>query len=125
VRVEAGGRPAITVFRRRKVWAAHDPPLSLLEAELRTGRTHQIRVHLTHLGHPLAGDDKYGAFDWNRALARSGLKRMFLHACRLSFVHPVSGVPVTLESPLPVELRAFLEALGEPTASATGGATHA
>ena len=73
VRVEAGaGQAARTVFHRRKVWAGADPPVSLLEAELHTGRTHQIRVHLTHLGFPLAGDDKYGDFAWNKTAGQAG-----------------------------------------------------
>src|SRR6266436_298083 len=81
VRVEReAGRHARTVFHRHTVWPDADPPVSLLEAELHTGRTHQIRVHLTHLGFPLAGDDKYGDFAWNKTLAKEGLKRMFLHA---------------------------------------------
>ncbi|MGE5170692.1 MAG: RluA family pseudouridine synthase, partial [Rudaea sp.] len=80
VRVEASGRQATTIFRLERGWPSHDPPLALLEAELKTGRTHQIRVHLAHLGHALAGDDKYGDFAWNRELAGEGLKRMFLHA---------------------------------------------
>ena len=105
------GREAITTFRRLQVWRDHDPPLALLEAELLTGRTHQIRVHLTHLGFPLAGDDKYGDFAWNKTLARAGLKRMFLHAQRLSFAHPASGEPVTLDAPLPQDLAAFLSTL--------------
>ena len=71
VRVDAAGRLARTIFRRVKVWPQRDPPVALLEAELETGRTHQIRVHLTHLGFPLAGDDKYGDFAWNKALARA------------------------------------------------------
>jgi 23S rRNA pseudouridine955/2504/2580 synthase len=82
VRVEETGRESTTIFRREKTWSDHDPPLALLEAELETGRTHQIRVHLAHIGHALAGDDKYGDFAWNRELAREGLKRMFLHARR-------------------------------------------
>ncbi|HSQ81621.1 MAG TPA: RluA family pseudouridine synthase [Casimicrobiaceae bacterium] len=113
VRVEDAGRPAITTFRRERTWPRHEPPLALLEAELETGRTHQIRVHLSHLGHPLAGDDKYGDFAWNKLLARQGLKRMFLHAARLRLMHPVSGETMTLVAPLPVELTAFLETLGE------------
>ena len=70
VRVDDGG-PGMreTIFRRRATWPDRDPPLALLEAELETGRTHQIRVHLAHLGFPLAGDDKYGDFAWNRVLA--------------------------------------------------------
>ena len=111
VRVEDAGRPAVTTFRRERTWPRHDPPLALLEAELETGRTHQIRVHLAHLGHPLAGDDKYGDFAWNKALAREGLKRMFLHAARVSFVHPASGETMTLAAALPAELAGFLEAL--------------
>ena len=112
VRVDGDtGREAITTFRRLQVWREHDPPLALLEAELLTGRTHQIRVHLTHLGFPLAGDDKYGDFAWNKALARAGLKRMFLHAQALSFAHPATGDPVALEAPLPQDLAAFLSTL--------------
>jgi 23S rRNA pseudouridine955/2504/2580 synthase len=109
VRVEHdGGQAARTVFHRRQVWANAVPPRSLLEAELHTGRTHQIRVHLTHLGFPLAGDDKYGDFPWNRELAKQGLKRMFLHAWRLSLPHPISGRVLSLESPLPADLAAFV-----------------
>ena len=112
VRVENGiGQDAETVFRRRQVWLDRDPPLALLEAELKTGRTHQIRVHLTHLGFPLAGDDKYGDFAWNKLLARDGLKRMFLHAHMLAFTHPVTGERVSLASPLPPDLAAYLERL--------------
>jgi len=112
VKVDRGGRLARTVFRRIDVWPDAVPPVSLLEAELDTGRTHQIRVHLTHLGFPLAGDDKYGDFAWNRALARQGLKRMFLHAHRIAFVHPVTGLEVVAEAPLPPDLAAFVERLG-------------
>ena len=111
VRTESGGRASTTIFRRERTWPAHDPPLALLEAELETGRTHQIRVHLAHLGHALAGDDKYGDFAWNRLLAREGLKRMFLHARRLAFRHPASGERAVVESPLPGELESFLSLL--------------
>jgi len=111
VRVERDGQHARTVFRRVRVWPAANPPLALLEAELDTGRTHQIRVHLTHLGFPLAGDDKYGDFTWNRELARAGLKRMFLHAQRFRFTHPVTGEAATIEAPLPAELARFLAGL--------------
>jgi 23S rRNA pseudouridine955/2504/2580 synthase len=112
VRVEQAGRAAVTIFRRERTWPAHDPPLALLEAELETGRTHQIRVHLAHLGHALAGDDKYGDFAWNRGLAREGLRRMFLHARRVTFAHPASGEPTTIEAPLPAELERFVANLG-------------
>ena len=105
VRVDEGGRESETIFHRRRSWPDHDPPLTLLEAELRTGRTHQIRVHLAHLGYTLAGDEKYGDFAWNKTLGKQGLRRMFLHAWKLSFTHPQSGSVVTLESPLPLDLQ--------------------
>jgi 23S rRNA pseudouridine955/2504/2580 synthase len=111
VRADSGGREARTTLRRIRVWRDLDPPVALLEAELETGRTHQIRVHLTHLGHPLAGDPKYGDFAWNRTLAKEGLKRMFLHAHRVQFRHPLSGESVALEAPLAPELQRFLDAL--------------
>ena len=111
VRVEEEGREAVTVFYRHQSWPEHDPPLALLEAELRTGRTHQIRVHLSHLGFPLAGDDKYGDFAWNRTLAKTGLKRMFLHAWKLGFDHPTTGERIDLESPLPLELASIVARL--------------
>jgi len=111
VRTESTGRASVTIFRRERTWPAHDPPLALLEAELETGRTHQIRVHLAHVGHALAGDDKYGDFAWNRALAREGLKRMFLHARRMTFKHPASGERMKMESPLPEDLSQFLNQL--------------
>jgi 23S rRNA pseudouridine955/2504/2580 synthase len=114
VRVEPSvGRMARTVFYRRRVWANASPPASLLEAELATGRTHQIRVHLTYLGFPLAGDDKYGDFAWNRELAKQGLKRMFLHAWRLSLPHPTEKRLLTVESPLPPDLAGFMARLDE------------
>lgn len=78
---------------------------SLLEVTIKTGRTHQIRVHLSHAGYPIAGDDKYGDFDLNRQLARNGLKRMFLHAWRLRLSHPVTGNPIELHAELPDELQ--------------------
>jgi 23S rRNA pseudouridine955/2504/2580 synthase len=112
VRIERdGGKMARTVFHRRRAWTRAEPPVSLLEAELHTGRTHQIRVHLTHLGFPLAGDDKYGDFAWNKVLARQGLKRMFLHAWRLSLPHPMEARRLTLQSPLPRDLEAFVAGL--------------
>jgi 23S rRNA pseudouridine955/2504/2580 synthase len=87
---------------------------SLLEAELKTGRTHQIRVHLAHLGFPILGDDKYGDFDINRRAAKGEfgprLGRMFLHAHSLQLAHPVSGVPLSIESPLPADCAQWIEA---------------
>ena len=113
VRVErTGGQRARTVFHRRQTWPDAAPPMSLLEAELHTGRTHQIRVHLTHLGFPLAGDDKYGDFAWNKALAQQGLKRMFLHAWRLALPHPArAAARLRSKSPLPPDLANFVARL--------------
>ena len=111
VRVEEDGQDAETIFHRRHTWFDRDPPLALLEADLKTGRTHQIRVHLTHLGFPLAGDDKYGDFAWNKILAKQGLKRMFLHSCSLGFVHPLSGEAMAFASPLPDDLARFVARL--------------
>jgi len=113
VAVEPDGQASHTVFELQKAWSE----FSLLRAELKTGRTHQIRVHLAHVGFPIAGDDKYGDFLRNKSLARSGLKRMFLHAACLTFAHPSSGQPVTVESPLPAELQRFINALDEPHAT--------
>ncbi len=120
VRVDREGRVAQTVFRRVETWPRHDPPLALLEAELMTGRTHQIRVHLTHIGFPLAGDDKYGDFAWNKVLAKQGLKRMFLHAHRVGFAHPDDGRAMVVESPLSHDLADFVAALDAPEDAADG-----
>lgn len=106
--VDEEGQHAHTIFRL----ARKAGEFSLLEAELKTGRTHQIRVHLAALQHPIAGDDKYGDFELNRALKKRGLKRMFLHAARLEMRHPLTGTPLKLESALPEDLRGFLDSLG-------------
>lgn len=108
VRVSDEGKPSHSIVRLVKRWRDY----SLLEVELKTGRTHQIRVHLTHLGFPLCGDDKYGDFALNKRLEGQGLRRMFLHAARLQFVHPVTGEVMAFEAPLPDELQAFIDALG-------------
>jgi 23S rRNA pseudouridine955/2504/2580 synthase len=105
VGVDREGKESQTVFRKKR--GLRD--FTLLSAELLTGRTHQIRVHLTHLGFPIAGDDKYGDFELNRALAKQGLKRMFLHAGDLEFEHPLSGEAVKLHAPLPDDLSRFLD----------------
>jgi 23S rRNA pseudouridine955/2504/2580 synthase len=83
-------------------------PMSLLAVTIKTGRTHQIRVHLASAGHPIAGDDKYGQFERNRALQKSGLKRMFLHAWRLQFNHPATGARTALQADLPPELAVLM-----------------
>jgi 23S rRNA pseudouridine955/2504/2580 synthase len=80
-------------------------PFTLLEVTIKTGRTHQIRVHLASEGHPIAGDDKYGDFEWNKELQKQGLKRMFLHAWQLRFSHPADQHAVSLLAELPAELR--------------------
>jgi 23S rRNA pseudouridine955/2504/2580 synthase len=113
VSVGRDGAPAHTVFRLRGSAGGY----SLLDAELKTGRTHQIRVHLAHLGYPIAGDDKYGDFALNKRLAREGLKRMFLHAARTVIEHPRSGAALSLGAPLPADLGHFLAALGMETAA--------
>jgi 23S rRNA pseudouridine955/2504/2580 synthase len=84
-----------------------------VEVGLETGRTHQIRVHATHAGYPLAGDDKYGDADFNEKMKQIGLKRMFLHAHQLSFTWPDTGAEFTASAPLPPELAAVLDSLGE------------
>ena len=86
---------------------------TLLEVTIKTGRTHQIRVHLQHAGHAIVGDPKYGDFEANRAMARGALKfeRMFLHARRLRFVHPASLQAIELAAPLPAECEKLIEAL--------------
>lgn len=107
VRVSPEGKPSHTVFRLLARWEH----FSLLEAELRTGRTHQIRVHCARLGFPIAGDDKYGDFELNRELAKSGLKRMFLHAWKIHFAHPLTSEDMLLTAPLPEALDGFLKKL--------------
>ncbi len=87
---------------------AFEAGFSLLEVTIKTGRTHQIRVHLSHAGHPIVGDDKYGDFELNRQLARLGFKRMFLHAWRLQLTHPVSGAAMQLQTELPPELQRWI-----------------
>ena len=107
VKVVAAGDPdgmrAITLVKVRERLAG----FTLLEVTIKTGRTHQIRVHLASQGHPIAGDDKYGDFERNKTLQKQGLRRMFLHAWRLQFSHPASGERVELHAPLPPELLSF------------------
>ena len=118
VAVHEAGQAAHTVFRLRKAWPHATPPFSLVEAELKTGRTHQIRVHLAHLEFPIAGDDKYGDFPLNKVLKKQVLKRMFLHAHQIGITHPESGKPLRFEAPLPQELDAFLTHLNNTHAAA-------
>lgn len=107
--VAEGGRRAVTHLRVRERW----PAAELLDVGLETGRTHQIRVHLAHLGHPVVGDPVYGAGwergmggrnrPWAKELARR-TPRLFLHAARLAFRHPATGEQVSFRSPLPADL---------------------
>lgn len=105
VRVSAEGKASISHFQVIKRYS----DATLLEVDLETGRTHQIRVHCQMAGHPLLGDDKYGLDDRNLAFKQRGLKRLFLHARRLAFEVPSSGERVSVEAPLPTELEQVLE----------------
>lgn len=98
------GRHAVTHYRMTRQWS--QPGVALLDVTLETGRTHQIRVHLAGIGHAVLGDHLYGRRD---PLA---VPRLFLHAARLRFRHPVSGEPVEIDSPLPTDLRRVLDELG-------------
>ena len=117
---DSDGRRSITLV---KVVSFFDD-FSLLDVTIKTGRTHQIRVHLLHEGHAIAGDDKYGDFAANRALARGDavpgarFGRMFLHARRLQFLHPATGEVIELQAPLPPECAALLHALKPRSTSA-------
>jgi len=103
-RVEPGGRAARTHYRRLAVW--EPPGVSLVEVELETGRTHQIRVHMSAIGHPVVADPVYG-----RGMAA---RRIWLHAVGLEFDHPITGARIEVESPIPDDLRTALQDLGEP-----------
>ena len=109
------GMPSVTLVRSRPTSTL---AFTLLEVTIKTGRTHQIRVHLASEGHPIAGDDKYGDFDTNKRLMRTvdspALKRMYLHAWRLQFNHPASGERIELSSPLPLELEIFSDHAAPP-----------
>lgn len=104
VKVHEGGKQSVTRFYLQQKYTR----ASLVHVELMTGRTHQIRVHAAHIGHPVAGDVKYGDRDFNRSLKQAGLKRMFLHAESLMFVLPGSDHEITVKAPLPVDLVNFL-----------------
>jgi 23S rRNA pseudouridine955/2504/2580 synthase len=109
-RDDPNGMPSVTLV---KVRASSASAFTLLEVTIKTGRTHQIRVHLASEGYPIVGDDKYGDFELNKSLLRAGklppLKRMFLHAWRLQFNHPASGDRIELQANLPSELESFAQ----------------
>lgn len=117
VRVSREGKASITEFEVIERFA----DCSLVEATLLTGRTHQIRVHCQHAGHPIAGDSKYGDEAFNREIRARGLKRMFLHAARLNFSHPADDRAMRMEAPLDSALQGMLDSLH---AHAQTGAGH-
>ena len=106
------GMPSLTLVKVNTTGEHQGQHYTLLEVTIKTGRTHQIRVHLASEGQPIVGDDKYGNFDINKQLARApeglGLKRMFLHAWQFQCDHPATGERLQLQSPLPAELAQFL-----------------
>ncbi|HXO99753.1 MAG TPA: RluA family pseudouridine synthase [Luteibacter sp.] len=105
VRVDDAGKPSLTFFQELEQY----PGSRLMQATLGTGRTHQIRVHAQYIGHPLAGDPKYGDEEANKRFRAKGLKRMFLHAARMSF--DLGGKNYDFSAPLPDDLKAFLDNL--------------
>lgn len=107
VRANSEGKPSLTRFKLLK----HYANASLLEVKLETGRTHQIRVHCQLVGHPLAGDPKYGNESFNETLRHIGLKRLFLHAAELTFTSPATGERVKVQAPLPDGLEGVLKKL--------------
>lgn len=107
VRVSSDGKPSETRFRIARQFAE----ATLVECSPITGRTHQIRVHTQHAGHPIACDDKYGEAAFDEKMRNQGLKRLFLHAWKLTFTHPVDGREVLIEAPLAPELDTFLNKL--------------
>jgi 23S rRNA pseudouridine955/2504/2580 synthase len=106
---EVDAKPSCTLFRVQQRLRWDDQPLTLLQAQIKTGRTHQIRVHLQHLGLPIVGDERYGDFEFNKRIAKElKFKRMFLHAWRLKLTHPASGEKLQLEAGLTAECSALL-----------------
>lgn len=106
VKVSPAGKPASSHFYSKLFYGDE---ATLMEVTLETGRTHQIRVHAAHLGHPLGGDEKYGDFDFNKRLRCMGLHRLFLHASQLTFTLPEGKKTIKAAAPLPKELNAVLQ----------------
>lgn len=104
VRVAAAGKPSESWFRP----VQHFDGAVLMDVVIRTGRTHQIRVHAAAMDHPVLGDDKYGDREANRRFRSLGLKRMFLHAASIAFAHPATGERLEVHAPLEDALQAFL-----------------
>lgn len=109
--VDPSGDKACTKFKNIQTYKSDYSRFTLIQAQILTGRTHQIRVHTSANKFPIAGDDRYGNFEMNKQLARHGLKRMFLHAARLQLVHPATNETIVLEAPLAPELDSFLKTL--------------
>ncbi len=107
VRVNSEGKPSETRFQIMHKFAH----ATLVMASPITGRTHQIRVHTLHAGHPIACDDKYGEREFDEQVKKAGLHRLFLHAYRLTFIHPVTGKEMSVEAPLDKELQSALDRL--------------
>jgi 23S rRNA pseudouridine1911/1915/1917 synthase len=112
--VRSDGRPAVTHYRIERRFTTH----TLLRVKLETGRTHQIRVHMAHIGHPIVGDQAYGGRNRIPAGASphllallAGFRRQALHAARLSLAHPLTGKPLVAEAPLPADFADLLKAL--------------
>ena len=114
VKVDPSGKASISDFKVVQFFGRLG---TLLEVQLRTGRTHQIRVHAAHAGHPVAGDPKYGDPAFNEQMQELGLGRMFLHAHSVSYQDPDRRVEVSASAPLPDELKAFLDELATAAAS--------
>ena len=108
VRVAAAGKSSVSVFKPVQFFGG---AATLMEVDIPTGRTHQIRVHAAFAGHPLAGDEKYGDREQNAQFKLHGLKRIFLHAQSIAFEWPNSGVPFHVSAPLPADLGAVLDAI--------------
>jgi 23S rRNA pseudouridine955/2504/2580 synthase len=117
VRVAAAGKDSVSVFKPVQFFGKL---ATLMEVDIPTGRTHQIRVHASFAGHPLLGDDKYGDRERNAELKQLGLKRTFLHAQSIAFDWPGSGVPFHVSTPLPSDLAAVLDAMPLKRKSAPG-----
>ena len=107
VQVTEEGKLSESVFEPQRIFAE----ASLMRIGLHSGRTHQIRVHATHIGYPLAGDDKYGEADFNRSMRAFGVKRVFLHAREVVLQHPETNRKIHITAPLPDDLQSVLERL--------------
>jgi 23S rRNA pseudouridine955/2504/2580 synthase len=110
VKADASGKASVSEFRPVQFFGKH---ATLMEVSIETGRTHQIRVHAQHAGHPVAGDEKYGDAAFNAQMKELGLRRMFLHASSVSFEWPNNGGEFSVNTPLPAELALLIDKLGD------------